>query len=61
MDLRMIIVEVQGNEVRCAGGDASDGHPAVFLNLGAEGKAVCPYCSKMFIHAQVSRMKDHDA
>jgi uncharacterized Zn-finger protein len=57
----MIIVEVQGNEVRCAGGDASDGHPAVFLNLGAEGKAVCPYCSKMFIHAQVSRMKDHDA
>jgi hypothetical protein len=27
-----------------------DGHPKVYLNLSAEGKIECPYCSRLFVH-----------
>ena len=43
------IIEVDTSVVRCDGGGGPLGHPAVYLNLGKEGKVVCPYCSKSFV------------
>ncbi len=37
--------------VACDGGNAGLGHPRVFLTLGADGRAVCPYCSRVFVLA----------
>ncbi len=34
----------------CNGGGGALGHPKVFLNLAADGKVECPYCSRLFIH-----------
>ncbi len=32
--------------VACHGENGALGHPKVYLELDAKGKAVCPYCSK---------------
>lgn len=32
----------------CDGGEGPLGHPRVFLHL-VDGKAVCPYCSRLFL------------
>ncbi len=34
----------------CNGGGGPLGHPKVYLNLAADGKVECPYCSRLFIH-----------
>jgi uncharacterized Zn-finger protein len=46
------IVYVKTDVVACSGSgdDGVDGHPRVYLNLSAEGKIECPYCSRLFIH-----------
>ncbi|MBI2707840.1 MAG: zinc-finger domain-containing protein [Proteobacteria bacterium] len=43
------ILETKNMVVKCNGGGGVLGHPVVFLNLGTEGKVVCPYCSKCFV------------
>ena len=35
--------------VACNGGGGALGHPLVYLNLSAEGKVECPYCSRLFV------------
>jgi uncharacterized Zn-finger protein len=35
----------------CNGGGGPLGHPRVYLNLSAEGKVECPYCSRLFVHS----------
>jgi uncharacterized Zn-finger protein len=42
------IVYVKTDVVACAGGGVG-GHPRVYLNLSAEGKIECPYCSRLFV------------
>jgi len=44
------IVHVKTDVVACAGGGGVGGHPRVYLNLSAEGKIECPYCSRLFVH-----------
>ena len=44
------IVYVKTDVVACAGGGGVGGHPRVYLNLSAEGKIECPYCSRLFVH-----------
>jgi uncharacterized Zn-finger protein len=44
------VVYVKTNVVKCCGEVGVDGHPRVYLNLSAEGKIECPYCSRLFIH-----------
>lgn len=41
-------IVVDGPLVACDGGGGPLGHPRVYLNLGASGVAVCPYCSRRF-------------
>lgn len=45
-------METKCSVERCDGGGEALGHPAVYLNLGKEGKVICPYCSKCFVKAQ---------
>ena len=36
--------------VACDGGAL--GHPKVYLNIGSDGQAVCPYCSRRYVLAE---------
>lgn len=38
---------VDSHRVACDGGGAL-GHPLVYLELGEEGRVMCPYCSRVF-------------
>lgn len=42
-------IYVESPVVACNGGGGALGHPRVYLNLAAEGKVECPYCSRLFI------------
>ena len=39
----------------CDGGGGPLGHPRIYLNLGPTGKVDCPYCSRLFVIANLSR------
>jgi uncharacterized Zn-finger protein len=43
------IIHVADEVVACNGGGGALGHPMVYLNLAAEGRIECPYCSRLFI------------
>ena len=40
---------VDSNVAACNGGGGPLGHPRVYLNLGADGRIECPYCSRLFV------------
>jgi uncharacterized Zn-finger protein len=42
-------IEVDHDPVGCDGGGGAAGHPMVYLTLGANGAADCPYCSRHFV------------
>jgi uncharacterized Zn-finger protein len=42
-------IVVDSNVVACNGGGGPLGHPRVYLNLGADGRIECPYCSRLFV------------
>jgi uncharacterized Zn-finger protein len=44
--------------VGCDGGGGPLGHPLVYLKLGSNGEAVCPYCSRRFILDPDARRAD---
>jgi len=44
------VIYVSTEVVACNGGGGALGHPRVFLNLSAEGKIECPYCSRLYVH-----------
>jgi uncharacterized Zn-finger protein len=40
---------VSSKRVACNGGGGPLGHPNVYLSLGVDDRATCPYCSRLFI------------
>jgi uncharacterized Zn-finger protein len=42
-------IVVDSNVVACNGGGGPLGHPRVYLNLGADNRIECPYCSRLFV------------
>lgn len=42
---------VEATQVACDGGGGPLGHPLTYYEIGADGKAVCGYCGKVFIRA----------
>lgn len=38
--------------VACDGGNGPLGHPRVYLTLGHDREATCPYCSRHFVLAE---------
>ncbi|HYD31601.1 MAG TPA: zinc-finger domain-containing protein [Azospirillaceae bacterium] len=51
-------ITVETTTVGCDGGGGALGHPVVYLTLGREGRADCPYCSRRFILKEGARI-DH--
>lgn len=52
-------IEVEDHVARCDGGGGPLGHPAVYLNLGDDDEAVCPYCSRRFVLRQGAEPAHH--
>ena len=42
-------IAVDRSPVPCDGGAGPSSHPRVWLAIGDEGVAVCPYCSRRFL------------
>ena len=42
---------VESHRVACDGGGPA-GHPLVYLELGEDGRVMCPYCSRVFVAAE---------
>jgi len=38
-------------EFQCMGARPPYDHPHVYLDMGAEGQIVCPYCSTLYVYA----------
>jgi uncharacterized Zn-finger protein len=43
------IIEVDTKTVSCDGGQGALGHPRIYMNLSAEGRAECGYCDRLFV------------
>jgi uncharacterized Zn-finger protein len=41
-------IEIGVKEFMCVGANPPFDHPHVYLDMGAEGEKVCPYCSTLF-------------
>lgn len=54
MNLEIEPKETKSDVVHCDGGGLPLGHPRIYLNLGKEGKIVCPYCSQSFVKEKSS-------
>ena len=37
-------------ELNCMGARPPFDHPRVFLDMGADGQILCPYCSTLFVY-----------
>lgn len=44
-------IEVGVKEFQCMGARPPYDHPHVYLDMGAEGQILCPYCSTLYVHA----------
>ena len=58
MDLAIELIETKKSVIRCDGEGCFLGHPVVYLNLGTEGKVICPYCSRCYVKALARSMTD---
>ena len=45
--------------VGCDGGGGALGHPMIYLNMGDERQATCPYCSRHFELAEGVKAGGH--
>jgi uncharacterized Zn-finger protein len=52
-------ITVDTDRVACDGGGGPLGHPKVYLNLGAEGRVECPYCSRVFVLREGATGHEH--
>ncbi|OQW50931.1 zinc-finger domain-containing protein [Candidatus Raskinella chloraquaticus] len=44
------LIKVGARELMCMGALPPYDHPHVFLDMGAEGEIICPYCSTLYRH-----------
>lgn len=62
-------IEIGAREFMCIGALPPFDHPHVFIDMGAAGEAICPYCSTLYrfnatLHGDESRPAEaawHDA
>jgi uncharacterized Zn-finger protein len=43
-------IEVGAKELMCIGSLPPFDHPHIFIDMGADNEAVCPYCSTLYRH-----------
>ena len=49
-DLGVTTIHVGSKEFMCIGAKPPIDHPHIFIDLGASGERVCPYCSTVYRH-----------
>lgn len=42
-------IRIGVSEFQCMGASPPHDHPHVFLDMGADGEIVCPYCSTVYV------------
>jgi uncharacterized Zn-finger protein len=42
------VIEIGAKEFMCVGAKPPHDHPHVFIDMGDESEAVCPYCSTLY-------------
>ena len=42
-------IRVSHKKFKCMGASPPLDHPHVFLDMGAEGQVICPYCSTLYV------------
>ena len=42
------VIEIGAKEFMCVGASPPFDHPHVFIDMGDESEAVCPYCSTLY-------------
>lgn len=47
-DLGVTLIEVGSHEFMCIGAKPPFDHPHIFIDLGDDTEAVCPYCSTLY-------------
>jgi uncharacterized Zn-finger protein len=52
-------ITVDTDRVACDGGGGPLGHPKVYLNLGAENRVECPYCSRLYVLREGAARHEH--
>jgi len=52
-------ITVDTDRVACDGGGGPLGHPKVYLNLGAENRVECPYCSRLYVLREGATRHEH--
>jgi uncharacterized Zn-finger protein len=52
-------IYVETEKVGCDGGGGALGHPLVYITLGKEGRADCPYCSRRFVVKEGAKIAAH--
>lgn len=43
-------ISIGVREFQCMGARPPHDHPHVYLDMGAEGQILCPYCSTLYVH-----------
>ena len=43
-------IQVGVKEFQCMGARPPHDHPHVFLDMGADGQILCPYCSTLYVY-----------
>ncbi|MGF1651038.1 MAG: zinc-finger domain-containing protein [Hyphomicrobiaceae bacterium] len=43
-------VSIGVKEFKCMGARAPFDHPHVYLDMGADGQIICPYCSTLYVY-----------
>ncbi len=47
-DSGVAVVRIHAKEFMCVGASPPFDHPHIFIDLGSDDEAVCPYCSTLF-------------
>ena len=50
-------IRVESQRVACDGGGLL-GHPLVYLEIGEEGRVICPYCSRVFVNVEAPAQRE---
>ncbi|MGI9351252.1 MAG: zinc-finger domain-containing protein [Rhizobiaceae bacterium] len=50
-DVGVQSIEIGVKEFMCCGASTPYDHPHVFLDMGADGEIICPYCSTVYKHS----------
>jgi uncharacterized Zn-finger protein len=52
-------IRVKAKEFMCVGASPPLDHPHIFIDMGHDSEAICPYCSTAFVYDMTLRASCH--